>query len=140
MSTNKSKYLSDILLNWEKGTAAPAAPSNLYVALLTTMPTDNTGTGLVEVSGTSYARQQVTPAQWAAIATTGSFTETTSSNVAVTFPAAGSNWGTVVGVALYDALTTGNLLRFGTLSTGNQAVNTNNIFSIPSGSLTRTES
>ena len=140
MATNKSKYFSDAVLNWEHGTTMPAAPANLYVALLTTMPTVNDGTSLVEVSGTSYARQQVTPAQWAAISTSSNTTETTATNVAVTFPAAGSNWGTVLGVALYDALTSGNMTRYGTLSTGPQAIGTGNIYSIPSGSLTRTES
>ncbi len=138
MPVNLSKYAADAYLNWEKGTTMPAAPSNLYLALLTTMPTDNSGTGLVEVSGTGYARQQITPAQWAAVATSGSFTETSSTNVTVTFPAAGSNWGTIVGVALYDASSAGNALRFGTLSTGNQSINTGNIFSVPSGSLART--
>ena len=140
MATNKSAYLSNILLNWEIGTATPTPPANLYIALLTTMPTDNTGTALVEVTGTGYARQVITPAQWAAITTTTSFTQNAISNTGLLWPAAGSNWGTIVGAGEYDALTVGNLLRFTTLSTGSQSINTNNIFSLPATNVTRTES
>ena len=142
MSLQKSKYHSDNILNWEAGTAMPAAPATLYIALLTTMPTKNDGTSLVEVTGTAYARQAITGATgWNAIATNGdNVTEQTTNNAAITFPSAGSNWGTVLGTGVYDALTAGNLIEYGTLTSGSQVVNTGNIFSIPIGNLTRQES
>ena len=144
MSLQKSKYHSDNILNWEKGTAMPTAPVTLYVALLTTMPTKNDGTSLVEVSatGTAYARQAITGSTgWNAIVTNAdNVTEQVTNNGAVTYPACGAtNYGTVVGVAIYDALTVGNLIEYGTLTSGSQVVNTGNVFSIPIGNLTRQE-
>lgn len=141
MSLQKGKYLSDALLNWEKGTAMPTAPVTLYVALLTTMPTAASGTGLVEVSGTGYARQAVTGASgWNAITTNGdNVTEQATNNAAITFPAAGGSWGTVLGVAIYDAVSAGNLLMYGTLTSGSQAIGTGNVFSLPATNLTRQE-
>lgn len=85
-------------------------PAAVYVALLTTAPTDDTGTGLVEVSGGAYARQA---------ATFGSVNNadpsTTANTAAVTFPQSTASWGTVVAFALYDAATAGNLLYWGWL-------------------------
>lgn len=88
------------------------------------------GTAIVEVSGGSYARQAInsTLANWAgtqgATTTTASTgtSGTTSNNGAITFsPAPTANWsptgGAIAGVALYDSLTTGNLLAWGILTT-----------------------
>lgn len=144
MATQKSKYFSDAILNWEAGTAMPTAPTTLYIALLTTMPTKADGTGLVEVSTTStgYARLPITSAQWQAIATQGdNVTEKALSNIALTWTnSGGTNFGTVVGIAEYDAVTAGNLLRYATLSTGSQVINSGNVFSLPLGNLSRSES
>ncbi len=141
MALQNSKYMSDILLNWQSGTATPAAPTTLYIALLTTLPTKNDGTGLVEASGTSYARQAITGSSgWNAITTNAdNVTEQVTNNAAITWPAAGSAWGTILGIGVYDALTAGNLIEYGTLTSGSQVINTSNVFSIPIGDLTRQE-
>lgn len=144
MATIKSKYLSDIFLNVESGvTQAPNLPTTLYVALLTAMPTTNTGTGLVEVSatGTGYARLPITSAQWAALATNAdTITEQALSSIALTWTnSGGTNFGTVVGIALYDALTVGNLYRAATLATGNQTIVSGNVFSLPASNVFRQE-
>lgn len=140
MAGTTSKYLSDALLNWEKGTPFPTAPAATYVALLTTMPTKNDGTALVEVSttATGYARQAVT---FGAITTQGdNQTEQMSNSAQITFPVATASWGTVVGVGIYDAATGGNLLWWNTLSTGTQVINSGNQFALPAGNLPRTQS
>jgi hypothetical protein len=143
MSLQKSKYLSDALLNWEKGTTMPAAPATLYVALLTTMPTKNDGTSLVEVttSGTAYARQPITGSSgWNAITTAGdNVTEQVTNNALILWAAATASYGTVLGIAIYDAVTAGNMLAYGTLTSGAQLVSIGNVFSIPAGNLTRQE-
>jgi hypothetical protein len=133
----KSKATSDDILAWLTGTVMPAAPASLYMALLTTMPTDNTGTSMVEVSGGGYARQQITG--WAATATNGDgITEQKSTNATITFPVASAGWGTIEGVALYDAATAGNWYIAIGLAAG-QAIVTNNEVIISSGALTLTE-
>lgn len=146
---HKSKYLSDLLLNYGAGTTPGAAPSSLYAALLTTFPTKNDGTSLVEVSATStgYARQAITSAQWAAITTAvDNFTEQSATNIALQWSNSGaSNFGTVVGIALYDASTNGNAWYYAQLQDGSgnatsYTISAGNIFQIPSGSVVRQES
>lgn len=103
-------------------------PSTLYFALFTTNPND--AGGQVEVSGGSYARVGVvaslsnfagTQAAGSTAASSGTG-GTTSNNVAITFPAPTANWGTIVGMGIFDALTNGNLLFYGSLTT-NKTVN-----------------
>lgn len=100
------------------------APTTWYVALHTTTDND-AGTARVEVTGGSYARVAIasTLANWAGtqgagttVASTGS-SGTTSNNGAITFAAPTANWGTIVGMGLYDALTGGNEWVYGALST-----------------------
>jgi hypothetical protein len=83
-----------------------------YVALFTTAPTDSTsGT---EVSGGSYARVRTSASDWAS-ASRGSPSSIANAN-AITFPTATASWGDVVGFALMDASSSGNVIAFGTLT------------------------
>jgi hypothetical protein len=100
------------------------APATFYAALLTTADND-AGTARVEVSGGSYARVAITSslANWAGtqgagttVASTGA-SGTTSNNIAIQFPAPTANWGTVVGMSLFDAATGGNEWVYGALAT-----------------------
>lgn len=110
---------------------------NLYVGLLTTMPTADDGTGAVEVTvsaGTNYARQPVpcnamSASTWAGTQSAGSTTAssgsggTTSNNNAITFGIPnGTSWGTIAGFAVYDAPANGNMLFYGTLTGGSKTV------------------
>lgn len=134
MANNASRYQQNNRLNWMKGTTYPAAPATTYVALLTTLPSDNNGTGIAEVSGGSYARVGVTSSSgWSSVSTSGSLQQM-SNAAAVTFTTATANWGTVVGVAIYDAATSGNMLYFAPLA-ANQVVNNGNTFSFLTGAL-----
>lgn len=106
-----SQALRDDILSWFRGTAFPTVPANFYIALLTTNPTTETGTGLVEVSTanwTNYARQAVASsvAGWSAPAGTA---PRTISNAAVINYGTATTTGnqTITGFALYDAATAG---------------------------------
>lgn len=127
---NLSTYLSDKLLDHAMGSTSYTMPST-YLALFTTNPTMPAGTGGTEVSGGSYARVPIS-SDWSAASA-----ESKSNNVTITFTTATANWGTVVGVGIYDALTVGNLLAAGPLGSS-QVVNSGGTFSITSGNLTVT--
>ena len=113
----QSDYLNSAMLNWMKGTTFLAAPATTYVALFTTAPTSDAGTGGTEVSGGSYARQAITSSSgWSAISGGGTVAEQISNAAIITFPTPSASWGTVVAVGIYDALTVGNLLYFATIT------------------------
>ncbi len=126
-------YLEDKVMNHLFGGTAYTAPTTWYVGLLTVAPTDST-TG-TEVSGGSYARQSIS---WTV---TGSGTALAASNAAITFPAATTDWGTVIVAGIYDADAGGQLCAFETLtqsdfSTSNpKTINSGDIFKIDSGNL-----
>ena len=118
-----SNYLENKVLLHVFGATAYTAPTTLYLALYTVVP-DDTGGG-TEVSGTSYARQTI------------AFTvvnDTASKTSAVEFPTAGSTWGTVVAVGIFDNLTSGNLLTYGNL-TSSKTIASGDVFRVPAGDL-----
>lgn len=125
-----SLYLKNKRLNNEYNGASWTYPATVYYGLFTSMP-DADGVGFVEVSGGSYARQSVA-------CNDTNFPETTdgtiSNAVAVAFPQATANWGTVVGVGEFDALSGGNLLKFAEL-TNSRTVNNGDTFDFPIDSL-----
>lgn len=135
MAGNASTYIQSARLNWVKGTAYPAAPANLYVALFTTAPT-NAGTGGTEVSGGSYARVAVASTGWSAVS--GGSPAAISNAGSLSFVTATANWGTVVAFALYDALTAGNMIVTAALTT-NQTINTGATASFAIGALALNE-
>lgn len=114
-NSGKAKVASDATLALETGAVR-------YLALLTTLPTANDGTGLAEVTGGAYARVAVNPVDWGAITTAA---DGMSEQVAIAmekdYAQATAPWGTVVGWALFDAATAGNLRRWGDLVDGNGA-------------------
>jgi hypothetical protein len=132
MANATAKVQADRILNWFKGTTFAAVPTNVYIALLTTNPTKNDGTSLVECSDTGYARLAVAASTgWSAISLNADNIHDQISNAAaLTFGAAAASY-TVVGVAVYDALTVGNLLAYGAVTS--QAVAIGNQYTIAIG-------
>ena len=129
MADAKTNYLEDALLNHVLRNTAYSSPATVYVGLYTVAPTD-TGGG-TEVSGYGYARQTVTFA--------APVSGTCANSGAVTFPqASGGDWGTIVAMGIFDALTSGNLLYYGNLTTPKVVGNGDQI-SFPNGSLTVSE-
>lgn len=84
--------------------------TDVWVALLTTMPDEEDGTGLVEAMGSGYAR--VAHDAW--LNTTADGVTYRTNDGAIEF-AALSGALSVVGWAIYDADTGGDLLAFGSL-------------------------
>ena len=101
-------------------------PTNWFVALCTTDPTDSAlGT---EVSGGGYARQSV------AFTVSGNNASNTS---AIEFPEATADYGTVVAVMIMPASTGGtasDMIVHAQL-TSDKAISTGDIFRIPAGDL-----
>jgi hypothetical protein len=108
-------YFATQMLNYGVGRQALAQIA-AYVALFTTAPTDETGAGLIEVSGTGYARAATVIATWnAATPGSGSTPSSISNNATITFNTAGTGgWGTLYAAGLYDNPTpgSGNLLMY----------------------------
>ena len=115
-------------------------PTTLFVGLLTAAPSDSTGG--TEVVGGSYARVGVgcSLANWAGTQSAGSTVAsngtgaTTSNNGVITFATPTANWGTITHFGIYDAVSSGNLLFWGPLSSS-KAVFTGDAVSIQAGQL-----
>lgn len=118
-----------ILNHFFKGTAY-VQPAHLYVGLSTTDLLAD-GSGITEVTGTSYARVQTD--LW-----TISAPNQVANTNAVTFPQAGGSWGTPIQFFVADALTLGNYLARGPIVYPNTLVpfvydhQTANVFYVPS--------
>ena len=122
MAGNLSDYLENKLLDHFLGTTSYTMPTTVYVALYTVAP-DDTGGG-TQATGGSYARQ---PATFAA-ATLGA----TSNSANIDF--AGMPAATTVAIGVFDALTAGNLLLWGTL-TANKTTDAGDTLRIATGDL-----
>ena len=122
-----SDFLENALINATLRNTTYTSPTNVYVGLFTTDPTDD-GSG-TEVSGGSYARVIAT---FAAPSNGVSVT-----NADVQFAQATATWGTVTHFGIFDALTTGNLLYHGSL-TASKTIETGDVFKITAGNLTVT--
>jgi hypothetical protein len=132
-----SDYLENALLDHVLSNTAMTSPTTVYVGLFTSDPSTGStdenleaGTLTDEVSGNGYARKSVS----FGAASGGS--ATTDANV--TFdPASGGDWGEITHIAIIDALTTGNVLFYGTLTTA-KTIQDGDTFQITSGNLTVT--
>lgn len=104
-----SNYAEDLVLDWLFTTTSATRPTSWFIALYTVAPGE--GGGGTEVSGGSYARQSV------AFTVSGTAPTQAANTLAVEFPTATANWGTVVAAAIFDASTAGNMLAFANLTT-----------------------
>ena len=101
--------------------------TTIYLALFTSATAD-AGTG-TEASGSAYARKSFTFDAWTG--TSG----LQDNGSAITFVAAsGGNWGTITHVAIMDALTTGNMMAHGAL-TSSVIINDGDTFEVAAGDL-----
>ena len=118
-------YLQQKLLDHVLGNGAYTAP-NPYIGLFTAAPSD--AGGGTEVSGGDYARVD-------ANAKFGATSGTTCSNDgAITFPTASASWGTVTHFGIFDAATSGNLLKWAAL-TASKTVGSGDTASFATGDL-----
>jgi len=111
------------VLQWALTNGSPTRPTAWYVGLFTAAPGE--AGGGTEISGSGYARQAVTFTVSGNLAT---------NNAAIEWPTATGSWGTITHVAVFDALTTGNMLVYATL-TASKSISTGDVLRIPSGDL-----
>lgn len=122
-----SNFLENELLDHTLAVGSYTMPVAVYIGLYTSaVGDDNSGT---QVSGGSYARQAVT----FNAAVSGS----TSNSGTVNFPTATASWGTVTHFGIFDAVSGGNLLYWGALTTS-KTVDNGDVFTFPAGNLTVT--
>ena len=122
-----SNYLENALINATLRNTSYTSPSTVYVGLFTSDPTD-AGSGN-EVSGGSYAREAMTfgaPSNGASV-----------NSAAVEFDQATGDWGTITHFAIFDALTTGNMLYHGAL-TASKTIETGDVFKFATSSVSVT--
>jgi 2-keto-4-pentenoate hydratase len=126
-----SNYLENKVLDHVLTATSYTAPSVRYLAIFTGDAAANleagTLTNEVSTSGSAYARTAVT----FAAANAG----TSATNATVTFPTATANWGTITHVAVMDALTSGNVLFYGAVTTP-KTIENGDTFQVSSGNLT----
>ena len=122
MAGNLTNYLENKLIDHFLGTTSYTMPADVYVALFTAAPSD--AAGGTEVTGGSYARQIATFTAASSGATSND------SNIDFTgMPAA-----TTLAIGIFDALTSGNMLLYGTLTT-NKTTDAGDTLRIATGDL-----
>lgn len=124
-----SNYLENALINHVLRQVAYTAPTDVWLALFTTDPTDaDTGT---EVTGGSYARVQISGSSTAFTAPSNG---ATGNGDTISFTTATALWGTISHVGIYDAATVGNLLFHGALDSS-RLIDIDDTFTIATGDL-----
>lgn len=111
------------VLTWVFTSSSATRPTAWYMALFTSNPADDASGTEVSTSGTAYARQSAT------FTVSG---DTASNSAAIEFPTATASFGTVSHVGVFDASTGGNLIAYAALTTS-KAIDTGDVFRIPSG-------
>jgi hypothetical protein len=110
----KSTTHTDAVLNLLRATSI-TAPATVYVGLYSTAPANDAAAGTELTGAGGYARQAIT---FGAPATDTGNVRKVANTGAITFGAAtGSNWAAAPSFGIFDALTSGNLLYWDTLTT-----------------------
>ena len=116
---SKSDYCENAVLDHLFNDPALTAPA-VYMALCTVVPTDaSTGTSITEANYTGYARKLIATTDMSAAAS-GAKTN----GLAITFAACTAGTSTIIGFALVDAATLGNIIYWGT--TTSKVIDVNN--------------
>jgi hypothetical protein len=122
-----SNYLEDALINATLRNTTYTSPATVYVGLFTSDPTD-AGTG-TECTGASYARESM------AFGAPSNGASTNSSDVE--FDQATDSWGTITHFGILDAITGGNLLYHGAL-TSSKVIEDGDVFKFASAAVSVT--
>lgn len=138
MAGSLTAYGEQALLELLLSDTAATIPATWYVALSTAaFTTSATGAALSEVTGGGYARQSLANSLTNFPVGTGSNPRSKSNGIAVPFPTATANWGTVLSAYLVDAASGGNAWLGGDLAAG-IVVNTGGSITIGAGQWTFT--
>lgn len=139
-----TNFLENTLVDFLFRAQPYTPPASFFFALFTAAPSD--AGGGTEVTGGSYARVGVTRslANFAGTQSAGSTTASTgtggqtSNNGVITFAAPTANWGVITHFAIFDAITAGNMLVHGALTTSKTVNNGDAAPSFAAGALTFT--
>ncbi len=102
MTTQKTTYLEDELIDHVLRNAAYSSPTTVYISLHSAAPTE--AGGGAELTGNGYAREAIT---------FGAPSDGVSANTnTITFTASGGAWSAIVGHAIWDAVSAGNMLYY----------------------------
>jgi len=127
----ENKILSFIFKNNAGSFSTPG--DSIYVGLATAVSDAEAGS-LTEATFGSYARQQVTAANWT-LASSSADQQTVTNAANIEFPASTGTSNTVTHAFLVDAASSGNILFVGALD-ANKTIATGDIFRINAGNLT----
>ena len=106
-------------LKWLLTADAVTRPTAWYIGLFTAAPSD--AGGGTEVSGGSYARKAV------AFTVSGNLA---TNSAAVEFDVATADWGIITSVAVFDAVSGGNMIAYATL-TASKTISNGDVLRIP---------
>ena len=106
-------------LKWLLTADAVTRPTAWYIGLFTVAPSD--AGGGTEVSGGSYARKAV------AFTVSGNLA---TNSAAVEFDVATADWGIITSVAVFDAVSGGNMIAYATL-TASKTIANGDVLRIP---------
>ena len=120
MAGSLSDALEIKLLDHVLKTTPFTVPTNIYVALSTADPLD-TGAGIAEPAGGSYAR--VVMNSWNAASA-----RATANTSQITYPQTTGDWGTITHWAIFDAITGGNFLAHGDFTASKTAPTGTNLY------------
>lgn len=127
---NTTYFLNQVMGNLFKTKETPALPSEYYIGLSSTAPNISGGNVTEPLSNSGYKRVKLENLSEPA---DGVITN----EQAISFDESTANWGTMSHFVIYDALETGNLLMYDTLSTPRN-VEAATIVTIKANSLTLT--
>lgn len=124
---NTNYFLNLVAGNVMKTKTAPAIPNKYYIGLSSTEPTLSGDNATEPTSNTGYARVELTNLSEPVngVVTNGA---------AIDFNESTATWGTMTHYLIFDAVTNGNLLMYGRLSTS-RTVEAATIMTIKAGSL-----
>jgi hypothetical protein len=111
------------VLTWLLTASSATRPTSWYIGLFTAIP--NEAGGGTEVSGSAYVRNAAT------FTVSGN---TASNSAAIEWAAATGSWGTITSIAIFDAVTGGNMIGYAAL-TNAKTIATGDVFRIPVGDL-----
>ena len=116
MSAMTNFFESGILNQVFRGISLTLPSTGVYIGLTSDSPSES-APAANELTGNAYARVHVATGNWNAPSADGNGHKV-ENNAAIDFPtAAGGNWGYASGVIITDALSGGNVLMKGALTT-----------------------
>lgn len=133
-----SDFLANELLDHMFNNLAYTSPDTYVAGCTATVADSDTGSTITEPVGNGYAREQVNPnggasPTWALATGTTPAVVDNAANIDLG-PASGGSWGTIVAVAICDAVTAGNLLFYDN-DMADQAVGDGDTMRFPTGDL-----